>query len=207
MVRMYVSRGDRAHLERLGQVAKRGVPVSVAACIGALELDVETIAPKGLGQVRSGVRALDAESLARAARKADEPLVQLREQVRIEAGVEALAGVRGGQQAAQVRVTAWGLDQESQVRAVGEGGLGAGDGADADRARRVGELERTVDAVVVRQCKRRIAELGGADRELLGQRRAVKEAVGGVRVQLDVFRAAHARLSTFSTSHPRAFRQ
>ena len=93
------------------------------------------------------------------------------------------------------------------MRSVGEGGLGARNGVDADSARRVGELERAVDAVVVGERERGIAELGGADRELLGQRCAVEEAVGGVRVQLDVFRPAHARLSTLSTSHSRAFPQ
>ena len=207
MMGMHVSRGDRADLECPRQVAERRVPAGIAAHVWALELDVEAIAPEGLGEAGGGVRALDAEPLARAAGEADEPLVQLGQEIWLEAGVEALAGVRGGQQAAEVRVAARGLDQEGQVRAVGEGDLGARNGADADRARRVGELERAVDAVVVGERERGIAELGGADRELLGQRRAVEEAVGGVRVQLDVFRPAHARLSTLSTSHPRAFQQ
>ena len=54
----------------------------------------------------------------------------------------------------------------------------------------VRELERAVDAVVVGERERVVAELGGAGGELLGQRRAVEERVRRVRVQLDVARAA-----------------
>ena len=56
--------------------------------------------------------------------------------------------------------------------------------------RRVRELERAVDAVVVGERKRVVAELCGAGGELLRQRRAVEERVRGVCVQLDVRRAA-----------------
>ena len=115
--------------------------------------------------------------------------------------------MRRGEEAAEVRVAARTLDQKGQVRAVGEGDLGAGDGTDPDRSGRVGELERAVDTVVVGERERGIAELGGTDGELFGQRRPVEEAVGGVRVQLDVPRLAHARLSPLSASHPRAFQR
>jgi len=145
--------------------------------------------------------------MARAAREAHEALVQVCEKIRLQAGVEALAGVRGGQQAAEVRVAARCFDEEGEVRAASEGDLGARDGADADGARRVREFERAVDAVMVGERERGISELGGADGELLGKRCAVEEAVGGVRVQLDVFRPTHARLPPLSASHPRAFQR
>ena len=64
------------------------------------------------------------------------------------------------------------------MRSTGERHLGAGDRPDAERLRRVGELERAVDAVVVGERERVVAELGGARGELLGQRGAVQERVG-----------------------------
>jgi hypothetical protein len=41
----------------------------------------------------------------------------------------------------------------------------------------VRELQRSVDAVVVGERERLVAELGGARGELLGQRRAVEERI------------------------------
>ena len=76
------------------------------------------------------------------------------------------------------------------MRAALERHLGAGDRAHAEVLRRVRELERAVDAVVVGERERVVAELGRARRELLRQRCAVEERVGRVRVQLDVRRAA-----------------
>ena len=55
--------------------------------------------------------------------------------------------------------------------------LGAGDRPHADELRRVGELERAVDAVVVGERERLVAELGRAQRELLGVRGAVEERI------------------------------
>jgi hypothetical protein len=56
--------------------------------------------------------------------------------------------------------------------------LRAGDRADAEGLRRVGELERAVDAIVVGECERLVAEFGGTRGELLGQRGAVEERIG-----------------------------
>jgi hypothetical protein len=42
----------------------------------------------------------------------------------------------------------------------------------------VGELERAVDAVVVGERERLVAELGGPRGDLLGQRGAVEERIG-----------------------------
>jgi hypothetical protein len=50
----------------------------------------------------------------------------------------------------------------------------------------VRELERPVDAVMVGERERLVAELGGARRELLRERSAVEERVGAVGMQLDV---------------------
>ena len=63
--------------------------------------------------------------------------------------------------------------------------LGACDRAHAEVLRRMRELERAVDAVVVGERKRLVAELGRAGRELLRLRRPVEEGVGRVRVQLE----------------------
>ena len=94
--------------------------------------------------------------------------------------------MRGSEEPAEVRVTALALDEERDVRAVAEGDLGAGDRADAERLRRVRELERAVDAVVVGERERLVAELGGADCKLLGKGCSVEEGIGGVTMQLDV---------------------
>ena len=53
--------------------------------------------------------------------------------------------------------------------------LGAGDRADAGELRRVRELERAEDAVVVGERERLVAELGRTQRELLGVRGPVQE--------------------------------
>ena len=81
-----------------------------------------------------------------------------------------------------------------------EGHLGAGDRPHAERLRRVGELERAVDAVVVGQRERRVAELGRPHGKLLGQRGAVEERVRRVAVELDV---GHARSGRERSSAPR----
>src|SRR2546430_11677452 len=69
----------------------------------------------------------------------------------------------------------------------------AGYRADAECVRRDCELERAVDAVVVGERERRVAELGRGGRELLRLRGAVEERVRRVRMQLDVGRAARLR--------------
>jgi hypothetical protein len=63
------------------------------------------------------------------------------------------------------------------MRAVEERHLGAGDRPHAERLRRVRELERAVDAVVVGQRERLVSQLGRARRELFRQRGAVQERI------------------------------
>ena len=133
--------------------------------------------------------------MARAAGKADQSVAQLLQQRLVERGLTgrlALASRRPGvrmrsrDQPAQVRVPGRILDEQRHVRAVGEGDLRAGDRANAEVFRRMRELERAVETVMVGERERVIAELRGAHRELLRQRRTVEERVRRVRVQLDV---------------------
>ena len=84
----------------------------------------------------------------------------------------------GGEQTAEIRVTRGRLDEQRHVGAADERYLGAGDRADADELRRMGELERAVDAVMVGQRERLVAELGRAQSQLLGVGSAVEERIG-----------------------------
>ena len=100
--------------------------------------------------------------------------------------------MRLGENAAEVRVAARRLDEEGDVRAAGDGDLGAGDRAHAAVAGDAGELQRAVDPVVVGERERRVPELGGSDRELLRKRGAVEKRVRRVAVELDVPSRARA---------------
>ncbi len=112
-----------------------------------------------------------------AAGQQDDPLPMRREQGRIEAGIGRLVALgragnadrpqrerdlepaRGririaqavclGQQAAEIGVSALGLSQQGQVRAVQQGYFRAGDRPHPDPVRELGELHRAVEAVVV----------------------------------------------------------
>ena len=113
-------------------------------------------------------------------------------------------GVGQGQQPAEVAVAGRVVDQEGQVegarRAVaaeaGRGGgrgprrehgqLGPGDRPDPLGVAGAGELHRAPDAVVVGQRHRPVAELGGAQGELVRARGPVEEREGRVGVELDV---------------------
>src|SRR5437762_6561330 len=103
--------------------------------------------------------------------------------------------MRGSQQPAEVGVSRSRLDQERHMGAAisrsgaGKAGtsalgrlrrayaaerdLGAGDRADAEGLRRVRELERAADAVVVGERERLVTELGRAHDQFLRQRGAV----------------------------------
>ncbi len=177
----------------LGEVAKARVPSHVPPLERALELDEEAIRPKACGEPGGGVRVLDREPEARAAREADETLVQLLEQRLVERRVQRrLARLRTGPACAAVSsrhrfAYPCALSTSSVTcDAIPERDLRAGDRPDAERLRSVRELERAVDAVVVGERERLVAELGRANRELLGQRGAVEERVGGVRVKLGI---------------------
>ena len=173
VVRMRIAGGDGLDAQRLGELAQPRVPPRVAPLVRALELDEEPLAPERAGQLGCRIRILDTEPVPRTAGEADETLVQLRQERRIERGRHQLgrlgpsAGMRRGQEPAEIRVSAGALDEQRHVRAAAQRHLGAGDRPHSERLRRVRELERAVDAVVVGQRERFVAELGGPRSELL----------------------------------------
>ena len=198
VVRVHVSRRDGVHVQRLRQVAQRRVAARVAAFVRSLQLDEEAVAAERLREPRRGVRIAHRQPVPRAAGETDEPLVEPFEQARVERRRQRLPSflrtrprMRGGEQPAEVRVALRGLDEQRDVRAAVEGELRPGDRPHAEMLRRVRELERAVDAVVVGEGERRVAELRRPGRQLLRLRRAVEERVGRVRVELDV---AHPRV-------------
>jgi hypothetical protein len=114
----------------------------------------------------------------RAAGEADEALIALDEFRERQRGLEPVVRVREGQQSTEVHVAPWRLDKQRQVGAALERHLSARDRPHAEGFRRMRELERAVDAVVVGERERLVAELRSPDHELLWLRRAVKERIG-----------------------------
>jgi hypothetical protein len=96
---------------------------------------------------------------------------------RVRAFLRSSSGVRLGEQAAEVGVPLWRLDEQRDVGSCFQADLGAGDRPDAERLRRVCELERPADAVVVGERQGVVAEVGGTGGELLGLRSTVEERV------------------------------
>ncbi len=177
MVRVDVSRRDRLDAEVLGEVAQEPDAARVAALEGSLELDVEASAAERPREARCRVRIDEAEAAAGAAGEADEPFVQLHEALERDRGRQRLAilsprsarsRVRGRQEPAEVRVARPALHEQRDVRSSVERHLRARDRPDAEVLRRVRELERAVDAVVVGERERLVAELGRPRRELFG---------------------------------------
>ena len=82
------------------------------------------------------------------------------------------------QQPAEVRVPGSGLDEQRHVCATAQRYLRAGDRPHAEEPRRVRELERAVDPVVVGERERLVAQLGGPRGELLRPRGTVEERIG-----------------------------
>ena len=137
MVRMHVAGRDRLHAERLRQVSQRGVPAHVAALVRSLELDEEALTERP-GDRRRGVRVAHGEPVPRAAGEADEPLVQLEEELDRQRGIERRVlglrprpRVRGGEKPAEVRVAARVLDEQRDVSAALERHLRPGRGQPA----------------------------------------------------------------------------
>ena len=156
---------------------KRGVAAGVAALVRALELDEEALAAERGGETGGGVRIADSEAVAGAAGQADEAVVALGELLQRQRRLEAVVRVREGEQPAEVRVAPRCLDEQRHVRAALERHLRARDRPHAEGLRRVRELERAVDAVVVGERKRLVAELRSPDHELLGLRRPVEKRI------------------------------
>ncbi len=212
-VRMDVSRGDRLHAETLGEVAEHRVAARVAALVRPLELDEEPLPAERGGEPRGGVRVVEREPVSGAAGEADEPVVQLGDGVERDGRRQGLsvlppgtarAGMGRGEDPAEVRVPLAALAEQRDVHPAFEGDLGACDRPEADVLRGVRELERAVDAVVIGEGERRIAELHRPRDELLRMRGAVEEGVRRVAVELDVG-ATHYALSRWhrASSRPR----
>jgi hypothetical protein len=73
------------------------------------------------------------------------------------------------------------------VGAVVERHLGAGDRTDPERLQRLRHLHGAVEPVVICQRERAVALLGRDPRQLDRMRRPVKERVGRVAVELDIW--------------------
>ena len=190
---VHVAGGDGVHLQRLGEVAQGCVAAHVAAFVRTLDLDEEAVAAEGAGDARCRVRVAHGEPVARAAGEADETVVQLLEPARVERRRQRLssllrprARMSVGDEPAEVRVALRRLDEQGHVRAAVEGQLGARDRPDAEVLRRVRELERAVDPVVIGERERRVPELGRPRRKLFRLGRSVEKGVRAVGVELDV---------------------
>jgi hypothetical protein len=101
-------------------------------------------------------------------------------------GPVARSLVRAGDEAAEVAVAGPVLAQERDVMAVVERQLGPDDRADPERLRRLGELHRAVESVVVDHPDRLVTLVGRRGRQLDWVRRPVEERERRVAVELDV---------------------
>ena len=177
MVRVDVAGGGRAQAELAREFAEGRVPASVPARVRPLELDEEAVAAKSAGEAGGRIGSADGQAVPGAAGQADETLVPLFEQGEIETRVEPLVSVRGGEETAEVGVALRRLDEQGDMGPPLQAELGTGDRPDAERLRRVRELERAADAVVVGERERLVAEVGGPRGELFGLRGTVEERI------------------------------
>ena len=113
------------------------------------------------------------------------PSLRLGQQGGIERGRQDLGSllrprpcVCRSQQPAEIRVSRRRLDEQRHVGSADERNLGTGERPHPHELRRVGELERAVDPVVVGERERLVAELGRPQGQLLGMRSAVEERIG-----------------------------
>ncbi len=143
----------------------------VSSCVRVLlELEIETLLeyrrkPLRLARRRAYVllpqRAFDAPE--RAAGERDQPFVTLLQILHVQARVAfASAHLRGRDQAAKVRVSAFVLDQEHEMRAVLEGQLAADDRGNVLPPRVRAEAYGAVEPVAIGQRNRFQTDLAGA---------------------------------------------
>src|SRR4051794_15866893 len=112
------------------------------------------------------------------------------------------------QQAAEVPVARARLAENGYVVAIVERQLGARDRLDAQRSARPSVLHRAVQAVVVGQRKRRVAEISCSCSEFGGMRCPVEERERRVAVQLDRWHEhMFAYQATFGFQMPRKLPQ
>ena len=174
---MDVARRNRLDPELVGKRAERGEPSRVATLVGALQLDEEALSPERLREPGRGRRVAERDPEARATGETHDPFPPLDDVLERDGGWQQhsmllpgrpRAGMREGEDAAEVRVALTRLDEQREVRAVFERDLGAGERPDAERLGGMGELERPVHAVVVGERECGVVELGRTRGELLG---------------------------------------
>ena len=186
VVRVDVAGRDRLDAEVLGEVAQETEPPRVSPLERPLQLDVEALAAEGACQARRGVRVEEPETAPRAAGEADEPSFN---STTVSSDTEGGSGSRSSRPTRRVPACAvvssrqrFAYPRRDSTSSVtwappSSVDLCACDRPHAERLRRVRELERAVDAVVVCERERLVPELGSARRELLRLRRAVEERV------------------------------
>ena len=150
MVSVDVAGRDGRDAERGRKLGQGAVPAGIAALVWPLELDVERTGERACER-RRAVRVGDGETVAGAAGEADEPLGVLGDDLGARPGREQVAlppfgpcaGVRVGQDPAEVLVAAAGLAQErhDDCARPRERDLGARDRAQPEMLGGVGELE------------------------------------------------------------------
>ena len=202
-----IARGHAGNPQPLGELREVAVATAVAAGERALELDPEAIRPERAQKAPSDERRLGVELPVDPA--PDRPVPRAAGQAH-EAGRVALdllerdaRGRRLGRplarplvslrdQPAEVPVARSVLAEQGDVEGVVEGELRSDDRAQAERFRRLRELHRAVEAVVVGDGERGVPVLRGGMRELDRMRGAVQERERRVAVELDV---GHRRAS------------
>ena len=187
---------SRRHSGRCSSIRKRSAPEARRRAAAR--------APPPAAGRRAPRRPASAPSPG-AAGEADEPLVALEQRVErqrrgegvaigLRAAVSACASVSSRQRLCQpVALSTSSVRWKSRL-GVDDGELRADDRPHPEPVARLRELHRPADVVVVGEREGRIAVLGGAGGELLGQRGAVAERVRGVGVELYVHRG-YARCS------------
>ena len=159
VMRMNVARGNSADTEIAGELAQPCIPPGIAAQVRPLELDEEALPSERAAEPCRAVRIAYCQPMARTPREADKTFVALLEASEVDGGVEPLVSMALCEKPAQVCVARRGLDQERDMSAAGQSHLRPCDRPHAERLRRVRELERAIDAVVVGQGERRVVEL------------------------------------------------
>src|SRR5687768_3607566 len=174
-----VAGGDRPQTGVCGETRERGNATSIAKDEIVLQLDRDIVRAEPLdisteqvaGVTPAAIVDQTRERAAPAAGEQDQSLSVFREQRGIKAGLPLLVffpdltrwgeggeaalqgdvwtGVSGGDEPAEVGVPGDGLREEGEMRAIGQGQLGAGDGCDISRPRRSRELHGAVEPVVI----------------------------------------------------------
>ena len=195
-VRVDVAGGDRRDAEPLGEPRQPAVERAVVARQRALQLDAEGVAAEGSQQAAH--RRLVAHAAARAAAEADEAGGVLGDVVQRDGGLGAVAlrsvtrvRMGAGQQPAEVAPTGRVADEQREMALVVQRDLRPVDRPQPQRLRRLRELHRPRQRVVVGQRQRPVPPADRRRDELLGLGGAVEEGVRGVRVQLGVGGGRH----------------